>query len=226
MKEEDRACKQLERELSMLPMPDLWEKIQHQIPPHAADTGTRPAPRNYRLRRMILGAASAAAVIFLVFAVLITVRWTSGTTGTDMIVSDTSENISWRDMPIIRVQAHSLSLSERPTKEIESLLGAVSAEDQIYEDSAYLYQFDDHGQLKAMAETASGHSIDIEKTARRLIAEHFPDVIVQNYRITIDESNGYPMLCAKANITDGELNITEICMRFYTENWPSLLGFY
>ena len=75
-----------------------------------------------------------------------------------------------------------------------------------------------------MIETESGNRLDLEKIARTLIDNHFPGVSAESFIITIDTSGEYPMLCARAEISQDGLAITDITMKFYTDEWQNLLG--
>lgn len=218
---ESHALELFENELNAIKMPDLWEKVYSRVQ-SIPDIRQRPKRRlrgfstNYTF-------AALASVILLAAASTIYIINMSVNIG-DEQTSNVYNTALSDDIPIKSVQPHSLALSARTDEELELMLGKVSLNDMIYEDSAYIYHFDENGILCGIADPESGNCLDLEKTAKLLIENHFPEATVNSFAVTLDNSGEHPALCIKADITQNGLSITEIKITFFTDEWRKLLG--
>lgn len=221
--DENRSLELFKNELDSITMPDLWEKVYNRV--QNIQSVRKKSGQRYRKRSRIYafiaaGAAAFCAAVSLVIFLSVRNMPVDIKNNTEQPVSQS--NVI-NDIPIRSVQPYSFSLSERAKEELEEKLGSFSRNDIIYEDSTYIYRFDTKGVLCDMIETENGNRLDLKKTARTLIQNHFSGVSADNYAITIDDSGEYPMLCATAVISQNGLMISEISMRFYTDEWQKLL---
>ena len=218
---ENHALELFEDELNSIRMPDLWEKVYSKVQ-SIPDIRQSPEQRPRGFSKIYAFAGLAAFVLLAAVSTIFLVNM-SVSIRDEQSTSFYSETVS-DVIPIKSVQPHSFSLSAKTNDELELMLGSVSANDMIYEDSAYIYRFDENGILCGMADPESGNCIDLEKTARLLIGNHFPEATVNSFAVTLDNSGEHPALCIKADITQNGLSITEIKITFCTDEWRKLLG--
>lgn len=221
---ENRSLELFKNELDSITMPDLWEKVYSRV--QNIQSFGKKSGQSYRKRSGIYAFIAAGAALFCIAVSLLIVHSVRNTP-TDIRSYDGQpicQSGPANDMQMKSVEPHSLALSARTMGELEEKIGSISDSDVIYEDSAYLYRFDEEGQLCDMIETESGNRLDLEKIARTLIDNHFSGVSAESFIITIDTSGEYPMLCARAEISQDGLAITDITMKFYTDEWQKLLG--